>query len=251
MVNVFADFDAANYDRARPYFHPAVYSRLREVLPDPLPHRALDVACGTGHSAEALLDIADHVAALDASPAMLSCARRRGEIHYVQGLAENLPFHSDLFEMLTVGLAIHWFDQRAFLREAHRVLRSDGWLVVFDSGFCEKMRGQPDFLSWLEEYRDRFPSPPRARDTLNVELVSKAAFLPFHSEPIVHVTEYTVEGLAAYARTQSGVIDALLSGRASENEVNDWLRRTLRQLFRTNAVMCEHRGWMWVYRNAG
>lgn len=251
MVNVFANFDAANYDSARPYFHPNVYSRLRNVLPEPLPHWALDVACGTGHSAEALLDIADNVAALDASPAMLSCARRRGEIRYVQGLAEKLPFHSDLFEMLTVGLAVHWFDQRSFLREAHRVLRSGGWLVVFDSGFCEKMRGQSDFQHWLEEYRDRFPSPPRARDTLNVELVREADFFPFHSEPIVHLTEHTVEGLAAYALSQSGVINALLSGHASENEVRDWLRRTLRQLFRSNTEICEHRGWLWLYRNGG
>jgi ubiquinone/menaquinone biosynthesis C-methylase UbiE len=248
VVNVFANFDAANYDRARPYFHPTVCSRLKSVLPDPFPHRVLDVACGTGQFAEALLGLATNIAALDESPDMLRCARRHDEIRYVQGLAEKLPFDSDLFEMLTVGLAIHWFDQEAFLREAHRVLRANGWLVVFDSGFCESMRGQPAFSSWLDEYRERFPSPPRARDTLNEELMSKAPFLPFHSEPIEHVVEYTPEELAAYARSQSGVLDALQSERASDTEIDAWLQRTLPKLFRTSTAMCEHRGRVWVYR---
>jgi SAM-dependent methyltransferase len=249
MTNVFANFDAANYDSARPRFHPTVYSRLKAVLPDPFPRRALDVACGTGHSAEALLDMVDSVAAVDGSPAMLSRARRRDRIRYVQGVAEKLPFRSGLFDLLTVGLAIHWFDQEAFLREARRVLRSGGWLVVFDSGFCEGIRGQPDFTGWLRDYRERFPSPPRAGDTLNEALAAEAGFRCFHCEPIAHVAEYTVEGLAAYARSQSAVIDALSAGCASEREVDDWLRRTLQPFFREDTALCEHRGCVWVYRN--
>lgn len=251
MANVFADFDAANYDGARPYFHPAVCSRLEEVLPGPPPRSALDVGCGTGHSAEALLDIVDQVAALDASAAMLSCARQRGEIRYVQGLAEQLPFRSGVFDMLTVGLAVHWFEQRVFLHEARRVLRAEGWLVVFDSGFCESMHGQPEYRGWLDQYRARFPSPPRASDTLREELAGEAAFTTFHSEPIAHAERYTAEGFAAYARSQSGVIDALLAGRAAEDEVEEWLHRTLRPLFPAGAATtCEHRGRLWVYRAA-
>jgi SAM-dependent methyltransferase len=249
VTNVFANFDAANYDRARPYFHPTVYSRLKAVLPEPFPRQALDVACGTGHSAEALLAIVPDVAAVDGSPAMLSRARRRDRIRYVQGVAEQLPFRSGEFDLLTVGLAIHWFDQGAFLREAHRVLRADGWLVVFDSGFCEGIRGRPDFASWLREYRDRFPSPPRAEDTLSETLASEAEFQCFHFEAIAHVAQYTAEGLAAYARSQSRVIDALSSGRSLEREVDDWLRRSLRPFFPATTAECEHRGQVWVYRS--
>lgn len=137
-MNVFAEVDAGQYDGARPFFHPYVYQRLASLWDGRL-GRSLDVACGTGQSAEALLPYASEVIAVDSSAAMLSHARLRAGIRYVRATAERLPFFDKSFDLISVSLGIHWFDQPAFLGEAQRVLRDSGWLVVYDSGFPEIM----------------------------------------------------------------------------------------------------------------
>lgn len=68
-MNVFAEVDAEQYDRARPFFHPYVYERLASSWDRRL-GRSLDVACGTGQSAEALLPYVSEVIAVDSSAAM-------------------------------------------------------------------------------------------------------------------------------------------------------------------------------------
>jgi len=123
----------ATYDRARPYFHPRIASRLGEILPPHARGVALDAACGTGHSTVAVQLIADRVVGLDASRAMLNQRRTSNAVAYVQGSAEELPFRDGSFDLVTVALALHWFDRVAFLKEAYRVLRRSSWLVVYRS----------------------------------------------------------------------------------------------------------------------
>jgi ubiquinone/menaquinone biosynthesis C-methylase UbiE len=118
----------ANYDRARPYFHPSVLRRFAELLQQPRLASSLDVACGTGQSTAALAAVSDVVVGVDSSAVMLKHARRREATTYIQGTAEQLPFCAGTFDLVTVGLDLHWFNRDAFLREAHRVLRNNAWL---------------------------------------------------------------------------------------------------------------------------
>ena len=69
------DLEAADYDRARPYFHPLVFTRLAQLVPVHALGRVLDVACGTGQSTEAMGGVCSSVIGLDASAAMLRRAR--------------------------------------------------------------------------------------------------------------------------------------------------------------------------------
>src|SRR2546425_8231828 len=107
--NLFLEDAAVTlYDAARPYFHPLVFTHLSRLLPSsPKPALALDVGCGTGHSAEALAMFSECVVGLDISAPMLRQARRRKSCAWVQGSAEELPFASETFNIVTVGLAFH------------------------------------------------------------------------------------------------------------------------------------------------
>jgi SAM-dependent methyltransferase len=160
-MNRFSDdINAEQYDAARPYFHPLVFERLVRVLGSRFV-AALDVACGTGQSTQALAAVSTFVVGLDASARMLHGARHRGVISYVQGCAERLPFPDSAFDIVTVGLGLHWFERDAFFSEASRVLRRRAWLLVYDSGFCGRMRENPAFSDWVTRYRERFPAPQR------------------------------------------------------------------------------------------
>ena len=101
--------------------------------------RVLDLGCGGGHVAFAAASAGAAVTAYDLSDAMLAAvtaeAARRGldGIETRQGAAEVLPFPDSGFDaVLTRYSAHHWRDVPAALREARRVLRPRGVLVVCD-----------------------------------------------------------------------------------------------------------------------
>src|SRR4051812_10321444 len=92
-MNYFAHETAAErYAQSRPYFHPLVIEMIRRFLGlDCAVATALDVACGTGHSALALTEIAESVVATDISCSMLAEAPAHARIRYIDAPAERLP----------------------------------------------------------------------------------------------------------------------------------------------------------------
>jgi len=97
--------------------------------------RVLDVAVGTGLTAQAALRVTDGLASvtgLDASLGMLQEARPLG-ISLVRAVAEQLPIASRSFDFLSMGYALrHVADLKATFREYHRVLRPGGRLVILE-----------------------------------------------------------------------------------------------------------------------
>ena len=245
-MNPFLDgVDPAHYDNARPYFHPLVFQRLADFFPQRRLCVALDVACGTGQSTEALAGLAEFVVGLDASAVMLRGARRCGVIPYVCGVAEFLPFPAGVFDLVTVGNGFHWFDLAAFLREAHRVLREPGWLLLYGSGVCGGMRENPAFAGWLAEYHRRFPSPPR--ETLSAEFLAERGFRLVLSETLVHEETYGLDELIAHLKSYSNLITALRDGRESDEPLSGWLRASLAPMFRGPTGTFEYRGWVVLF----
>ncbi|WP_418771541.1 class I SAM-dependent methyltransferase [Halobacterium yunchengense] len=99
--------------------------------------RVLDVGGGTGRAARALArDTAEtdgkDVTVVDASGEMLAGARDRG-LPVVRGDAGRLPFADGSVDAVVVVDALHHFpDRDAAVRDAARVLRPGGVLVVRD-----------------------------------------------------------------------------------------------------------------------
>ena len=118
----------------------------------------LDVGCGTGLSTRPLASLAELAVGVDPSPGMLREARRGGGPSYVRGVAEALPFSSAAFDLVTIGCAYHWCQPEAFLSAAHRVLRPDGHLVIYDNFFFGQSPRSAALLDWLSsEHWARLP----------------------------------------------------------------------------------------------
>ncbi len=98
--------------------------------------RLLDVATGTGLVAQsALHTLGDPhaVIGLDPSAGMLRVARKTLGIPLVQGRAEELPFTSDRFDMLSIGYALrHVADLSVTFEEFLRVLKPGGCLLILE-----------------------------------------------------------------------------------------------------------------------
>lgn len=97
--------------------------------------KVLDAACGPGKYAEELIARGAHVTGLDISPQMINYAEKRNNDNstfFVHDLSE--PMHmleNGTFDIVLCALAMHYLkDWSKTVREFHRVLRPDGYLVI-------------------------------------------------------------------------------------------------------------------------
>ena len=102
--------------------------------------RALDLGCGGGHVSFALAPVVREVVAYDLSEAMLAAVKQEAAARGIsnlttrQGAAEALPFEDASFDFVATRYsAHHWHDVPAALRQARRVLKPGGTLMVMDA----------------------------------------------------------------------------------------------------------------------
>lgn len=121
-----------------------IYAALLDdvvALAEPLDPGAacLDVGCGAGRVARDLAPRCSSVVGVDASGAMLERARERtsrlglGNASFVEAKASALPFPDASFDLVVLANILFYLaDSRAALREAARVLRPSGRLVLLE-----------------------------------------------------------------------------------------------------------------------
>ena len=221
------------YARARPYHHDLVIQRIAAQLDiDDRLNRALDVACGTGLSCIALKRIATNIVGADVSDAMLGQAERDERIEYLVSAAEALPLADQSFDLLTVSSAWHWFERNAFLAEARRVLRSHGWLVIYNNVFFANLQGDPGFKSWITSaYVKRFPTPPRNSRPLDDPSAERAGFQLVNQEKYTNVVFFDCGQLIDYLLTQNNVIAAIESGESTLDDIGTYLTTDVSSFF--------------------
>jgi ubiquinone/menaquinone biosynthesis C-methylase UbiE len=216
---------ARRYSAARPYFHPLVIGKIKAFidLTETVPS-ALDVACGTGQSSVALKEIAEQIVGADPSEKMLALAPRDERIRYVRATAENLPFPGAEFDLVTVSLALHWFDRDPFLAEAARVVKPSGWVVIYDNHFQRRMKEDPSYEGWIEEvYTASYPTPSRNSDPLTDSDARKHGFPLVGREEYSNEVSFTLDELVSYLMSQSNINAAIEEGRETEETVRRWL----------------------------
>jgi ubiquinone/menaquinone biosynthesis C-methylase UbiE len=123
--------------------------KLREAMLSVVQPRAgetiLDVACGTGTLAIAAADLVGatgEVVGIDASKEMIERAAVKAQragalVQFGQGTAQSLAFPDAHFDVVTGTLMLHHLAPKAraaFAREAKRVLKPGGRLVLIDFG---------------------------------------------------------------------------------------------------------------------
>jgi SAM-dependent methyltransferase len=251
-MNYFTPKSAAErYAKGRPYFHPHVVSRIKTYLSLAEPvARALDVGCGTGLSTVSLKAIARHIVGIDNSAEMIALAPPDPQIEYVVAPAENVPANDHNFDLITVSSVFHWLNRSAFFAEARRVLRSHGWLIVYDNYFSARMEENRAFHTWgREHYFTRYPSPPRARVGFEAEDSEKDGFHLIGQEDYQNLVTFSAEALVDYLVTQSNVIAAVEGGKERIEDVRQWLTESVTPFFEGRAgATFLFRGPIWYLR---
>lgn len=185
MSAAYFDANASIYDRLRPAGD-AWSERLDALirLGDLRGKHVLDVGCGTGAVAAALVErAAAKVWGLEQSSEMLAVARARvpNGVGLKQGRAEALPFRDGWFDRVVYSLVIHLVDRPLALTEAVRVLVPDGRIAIatFARSHFDRYWAGRFFPSLAAIDKARFPS----EDELASEL-SAAGFADIRTEPL-------------------------------------------------------------------
>ena len=128
--------------------------------------RVLDLGCGT--ATLTILVKKAHpntiVTGLDADPAVLSIGRSKAArdglvIHLEEGMAYDLPYPAEAFQVVLSSLMFHHLktqEKQSALREVYRVLCSNGLVYLLDFGPPEGLwsRGISPLMARLEEVGD-------------------------------------------------------------------------------------------------
>lgn len=238
---------AARYTASRPYFHPHVIARVREVLG--LREKvacALDVGCGTGQSTRALQAVAEHVVGVDPSRAMLDQVPAEWRLTVMEGRGEALPIADASIDLVTAGLAFHWMKRAQFLPEARRVLRPGGHLVIYNNGISGRMLDHPEFARWnTTRSLKSVPIPPRYRYPLKDAQAERHGLVFLRRETYENVVELAREELAEYLLTQSHVIADLEGGAQGVDELRARVSAELEPLFPTPRIAVLFGGSIW------
>ena len=188
--------------------------------------RVLDVGCGTGRLAAALVERAHaKVWAVDASAEMVAVARANlpANTRVRQAEAEALPFRGGWFDRLTMSLVLHLVDRPRALAEARRVVSDDGRIAI--STFHPEHFGTywalPFFPSIREIDEARFPTP----EEMERELAA-AGFAGFTSLRLSATVELSRdEALARIRGRHISTFDLL-----TPEEIEDGTARAEREL---------------------
>ncbi len=134
---------------------------------------ALDVATGNGHTAMYLAEKGFQVIATDISTGMLEQAKkhtaeRNLKVDYREHPAEKLPYPDNTFGLITCRVAMHHFSSpHEFVREAARVLKTYGYLIVIDTTVPDDHVEAHAWMDQLEKLRDpshvRYVTPNQLR----------------------------------------------------------------------------------------
>jgi len=99
--------------------------------------KVLDVAVGTAAvslGAVKIVGPTGRVFGVDPNPGMLREARKKVDIPLTRGVAQALPFRSNYFDFVTMGIALrHVSDLKAAFSEYFRVLKPGGTLWILES----------------------------------------------------------------------------------------------------------------------
>lgn len=119
----------------------------------------VDVGGGIGAHAEVMRAAGHDVVVLDPSPAQRSQALER-DLHVVGGIAQALPFASDVFDLAYFHLSIHYGSAGDSVAEAMRVVRPGGrvWIWTFTRHYLETSFTGSWFPSVHEHDLARFPT---------------------------------------------------------------------------------------------
>ncbi len=214
--------EVARVYHLRPPYPDGVFTTLAALMVDQ-PRTVLDLGCGPGDLARNLLQAAERVDAVDASPAMIE--RGRGMEHgdhpklrWIRGRAEDAPFDPP-YALVTAGDSLHWMDWLVTLPRIKDVLSPNGSLAVVGRSWGTGLAEERELLS-------RYSTNPRFRPlNLTEELESRGLFDKRGEQGFTGAWNPTIDEYIGARHSQASIPTDTRQAEAFDRETRALLER--------------------------
>jgi len=174
---------AANYDRFRPGYPPALFDELMTLSP----RRVLDIGCGTGKAAVPLIERGVDVLGVEIDERMAEVARSYG-VEVEVASFETWDAAGRTFDMIISGQAWHWVDPGTGPVKAAQLLEPGATMALF----WNTDRKREPLASVIDAiYRDQAP-----------EIMATIEALKAHHRDRPYVAPIEASGLFTSVRTK-------------------------------------------------
>ena len=164
----------------------------------------LDLGCGPGGNLSVLNRHTTQAIGLDFSPYALSYAHQHHE-HLGQASILNIPLPDSSIDLITVLDVLYhqWIpDDMIALRECHRILKSDGVLIITDSAFA--MLGGPHDAANMTARRYSLPQMQTKLTHLGFEIL-KSSYVYSFLFPVALIRRWMQRTFATGAEPASDI----------------------------------------------
>ena len=157
----------AYYESARPPYGAAFFAAVALELGFDRSQRLLDVGAGPGILAIGFAPYAYEVVGVDPEPGMVLAARGAAEragaaVRFIEGRFEHVAARLGIFDIITIGRAIHWLDPGPARAALDRALAPHGKVLV--CGATSAKDGRNPWLEAFNSVRDRWKGDRPSRD---------------------------------------------------------------------------------------
>lgn len=126
-----------NYAKYRPDYPKEIVSFLRKTIGLTEKHIIADIGSGTGISSKIFFDNGNQVYGIEPNREM----REAGEkylsnytnFHSIEASSEDTKLECESIDMIILGQAFHWFEPEATRKEFLRILKPNGYVVLFSN----------------------------------------------------------------------------------------------------------------------
>ena len=191
------------YAKYRPTYPKEVYDYLNGLVA----HKDTAWDCGTGNGqvARELAKSFDQVFATDLSSNQIAQAWPADNIHYSVQPAETTDFDDQLFDLITVAQAIHWFDFEKFYAEVRRTAKPSALLAVM--GY-DLIAIDAPIDTIIRRFYSKEIGPYWDRERRYIDEHYRTIPFPFDeitTPQFANRQHWTIDHLAGYLRTWSAV----------------------------------------------
>ncbi len=146
------DSTVAFYERARQPYGNAFFATVARSLGFDGSQRLLDLGTGPGLLALGFAPFVGEVIGVDPEPAMIAAARGAADragvrLRLVEGRAEILPANFGVFDVVTIGRALHWMEPEGARAALDQIVATHGQILI-----CRAASATDDRNPWLPTY---------------------------------------------------------------------------------------------------
>lgn len=191
------------YAKYRPTYPLEFFNYLNSLVPNK--QNAWDCGTGNGQVAFELSKKFNHVFATDISQSQIDNASKSDNISYSVQPAEKTNFKDQLFDLIIIAQAIHWFDFEKFYSEVKRTAAENALICVVGYGRIEISENIDSIVgNFYKNIIGKYWDKERKYIDENYKTIS-FPFQEIQTPNFVNTLHWTLEQLIGYLNTWSAV----------------------------------------------